>query len=93
MGTTVSHGTVSALHRSGLHLSGYQDFIQTDASLNPGSSGGPIVNLRGELVGIAAATTSPTGSNIGIGFGIPVNRIREVVNRTLDSAAHDEYFD
>ncbi len=84
MGATVSHGIVSALHRSGLHLSGYQDFIQTDASLNPGNSGGPIVNLRGELVGIAAAITSPTtGSNIGIGFAVPVNKVHEFVDRVM----------
>jgi S1-C subfamily serine protease len=82
-GTTITHGIVSALHRSDLHFSGYQDFIQTDASLNPGSSGGPIVNLRGELVGIAAAITSPTGSNIGIGFAVPVNKVRELVDRAV----------
>ena len=80
IGTTVSHGIVSALHRSGLHLSGYQDFIQTDASLNPGNSGGAIVNLRGELIGITAAIASPTGSNIGIGFAVPVNKVRELVD-------------
>ena len=74
---------MSALHRSDLHFSGYQDFIQTDASLNPGNSGGPIVNLRGELVGIAAAITSPTGSNIGIGFAVPVNKVRELVDRAV----------
>ena len=81
-GTTVSHGIVSALHRSGLDLRGRQDFIQTDASLNPGSSGGPLVNLRGEVVGIATAITGPTGSNVGIGFAIPINRVREVIDRT-----------
>jgi serine protease DegQ len=85
MGTAVSYGIVSALHRSGLHIEGYQDFIQTDASLNPGSSGGPLVNLRGELVGIAAAITSPTGSNVGVGFGIPVNKVREAVDRAVRS--------
>jgi len=83
MGTTVSHGIVSALHRSGLHLSGYQDFIQTDASLNPGSSGGPLVNLRGELVGITSAITTPTGSSAGIGFAIPANRVRETIDRAV----------
>jgi serine protease DegQ len=82
-GTAVSHGIVSALHRSGLHFEGYQDFIQTDAPLNPGNSGGPLVNLRGELVGIAAAITSPTGSNVGVGFGIPVNRVRYTVERAV----------
>jgi S1-C subfamily serine protease len=81
MGTTVSHGIVSALHRSGLHLSGAQDFIQTDASLNPGNSGGPLINLRGELVGIVTAITAPTAGNVGIGFAIPVNRVREIVDR------------
>jgi serine protease DegQ len=85
-GTAVSHGIISALHRSGLHFEGHQDFIQTDASLNPGNSGGPLVNLRGELVGIAAAITSPTGSNVGVGFGIPVNKVREVVDRALRNA-------
>jgi S1-C subfamily serine protease len=86
MGTAVSHGIVSALHRSGLHIGGYQDFIQTDASLNPGNSGGPLVNLRGELVGIAAAITSPTGSSVGVGFGIPVNKVREAVDRALKNS-------
>ncbi|WP_291571470.1 trypsin-like peptidase domain-containing protein [Bradyrhizobium sp.] len=86
MGITVSHGIVSALHRSGLHLGGYQDFIQTDASLNPGSSGGPLLNLRGELVGITTAITAPTGSNVGIGFAIPVNRVREAVSRAAKYA-------
>jgi serine protease DegQ len=66
MGTTVSHGIVSALHRSGLHLRGYQDFIQTDAPLNPGSSGGPLVNLRGDLVGITTAITARPGAMSGL---------------------------
>src|SRR5665213_700470 len=83
VGTTVSHGIVSGLHRSGLHLGGYQDFIQTDASLNPGSSGGALVNLRGELVGIATAITSPAGINVGIGFAIPANKVREAIDRAL----------
>ena len=83
MGTTVSHGMVSALHRSGLHLGGYQDFIQTDASLNPGNSGGPLVSLRGEIIGIATAITAPSGSNVGIGFAIPVNKVREAVDRAV----------
>lgn len=83
MGTTVSHGIVSALHRSGLRISGDQDFIQTDAPLNPGNSGGPLVNLRGELVGIATAITGPTGSNVGIGFAIPANRARVAIDRAV----------
>jgi S1-C subfamily serine protease len=86
MGTAVSHGIVSALHCSGLHFGGYQDFIQTDAPLNPGNSGGPLVNLRGQLVGIAAAISSPTGSSVGVGFGIPVNKVREAVDRALSNS-------
>ncbi len=82
-GTTVTRGIASALHRSSLHIEGDQDFIQTDASLNPDNSGGPPVNLRGELVGIATASTSPTGSNVGIGFAIPVNKVREAVDRAV----------
>jgi S1-C subfamily serine protease len=83
MGTPFTHGIVSALHRKGLRIGAYQDFIQTDASLNPGNSGGPIVNLRGEFVGITAAITSLTGSNIGIGFAIPVNKDRELVDQAV----------
>ena len=83
MGTTVTHGIVSALHRKGLRIGGYQDFIQTYASLNPGNSGNPIANLCGELVGITAAITSPTGSSIGIGFAVPVNKVRELVDRAV----------
>jgi len=73
LGQTVTSGIVSALSRSGLGIEGYEDFIQTDASINPGNSGGALVNLRGELVGINTAILSQHGSNIGIGFAIPIN--------------------
>ncbi len=70
-------GIVSALGRTGISPDGgYEDFIQTDASINPGNSGGALVNLRGELVGINSAILSGTGSNIGIGFAIPVNMVK-----------------
>src|SRR5271165_320077 len=78
---TVTAGIVSALGRSGINEDGYQDFIQTDASINPGNSGGALVNLRGELVGINAAILSRSGGNIGIGFAIPVNMVRGVVDQ------------
>jgi serine protease Do/serine protease DegQ len=78
---TVTAGIVSALGRSGINEDGYQDFIQTDASINPGNSGGALVNLRGELVGINAAILSSSGGNIGIGFAIPVNMLRGVVDQ------------
>jgi S1-C subfamily serine protease len=78
MGTTVTHGIVSALHRSYPRLKGYQDFIQTDAAISPGASGGPVVNLRGELVGIITASI---GDNVGMGLAIPSNRVREAIAR------------
>jgi Do/DeqQ family serine protease len=78
---TVTAGIVSALGRSGINPEGYEDFIQTDASINPGNSGGALVNLRGELVGINSAIYSRTGGNIGIGFAIPVNMVKVVVEQ------------
>jgi Do/DeqQ family serine protease len=81
---TVTAGIVSALGRSGISPDGgYEDFIQTDASINPGNSGGALVNLRGELVGINAAILSRTGGNIGIGFAIPVNMVRSVMDQLI----------
>ncbi|MEO8224147.1 MAG: PDZ domain-containing protein, partial [Gammaproteobacteria bacterium] len=62
---------------------GYEDFIQTDASINPGNSGGALVNLRGELVGINSAIFSNSGGNIGIGFAIPVNIAKSIMNQIL----------
>jgi Do/DeqQ family serine protease len=78
---TVTAGIVSALGRSGINPDAYEDFIQTDASINPGNSGGALVNLRGELVGINAAILSRSGGNIGIGFAIPVNMVKSVVDQ------------
>lgn len=83
LGQTVTSGIVSALGRSGLRGLGYQNFIQTDASINPGNSGGGLVNLRGELVGINSAIFSPSGGNVGIGFAIPSNLARNVMNQLI----------
>jgi len=83
IGQTVTLGIVSALRRTGLGIKGYEDFIQTDAPINPGNSGGALINLRGELIGINTAILGPTGGNIGIGFAIPVNMVREVVDQLL----------
>jgi Do/DeqQ family serine protease len=80
---TVTSGIVSALGRTGLGIEGYEDFIQTDASINPGNSGGALVNLRGELVGINSAILGPSGGNIGIGFAIPINMARKVMNQII----------
>src|SRR3990167_421159 len=83
IGQTVTSGIVSALGRSGLSVEGYEDFIQTDASINPGNSGGALVNLRGELIGINSAIIGPAGGNVGIGFAVPSNMARAVMNQIV----------
>ena len=80
---TVTAGIVSALGRTGINPEGYEDFIQTDASITPGNSGGALVNLRGELVGINSAILSGSGGNIGIGFAIPVNMVKGVMDQLI----------
>ncbi|NBX40704.1 MAG: PDZ domain-containing protein, partial [Gammaproteobacteria bacterium] len=84
---SVSSGIVSALGRSGLNPDGYESLIQTDASINPGNSGGALVNLRGELVGINNMILSGSGGNIGIGFAIPVNMARSVMQQLIEFGA------
>src|SRR5438270_796961 len=76
---TVTSGIVSAKGRHNITQGAYDNFIQTDASINPGNSGGPLINLRGEVVGINTAIFSRTGVNIGIGFAIPVNLVKELL--------------
>ena len=83
LGHTVTSGIVSALGRSGINPEGYEDFIQTDASINPGNSGGALVTLDGQLVGINTAILSRTGGNIGIGFAIPSNMMKTVMNQLV----------
>jgi len=83
LGQTVTSGIVSALGRSGLGIEGYEDFIQTDASINPGNSGGALVDLRGNLVGINTAILAPGGGNIGIGFAVPINMARQVMEQLV----------
>jgi Do/DeqQ family serine protease len=84
---TVTSGIVSGLSRTGINPDGYEDFIQTDASINPGNSGGALVNLRGELIGINAEILSSNGGNIGIGFAIPVNMVRSVMEQLVKYGA------
>jgi Do/DeqQ family serine protease len=81
VGQTVTSGIVSALGRTGLGIEDYEDFIQTDASINPGNSGGALVDLQGRLVGINTAILAPGGGNIGIGFAVPINMAREVMEQ------------
>lgn len=76
---TVTMGIVSALGRANVGIADYEDFIQTDAAINPGNSGGAMVNVRGELVGINTAIYSTTGGYQGIGFAIPSNMVKSVM--------------
>ena len=81
---TVTTGVVSALGRSGLGIEGYENFIQTDASINRGNSGGALVNLEGKLIGINTAIIGPAGGNVGIGLAIPSNMARHSVEQILE---------
>jgi serine protease Do len=85
LGQTVTSGLVSALGRTGLGKHGYEDFIQTDAPINPGNSGGALINLNGELVGINTAILSPAGGNVGIGFAVPINMARRVMEQIVET--------
>ena len=82
LGQTVTSGIVSALGRSP-GIEGYEDFIQTDASINPGNSGGPLVDLQGRIVGINTAIVAPSGGNVGIGFAVPINMARQVMDQLI----------
>jgi serine protease Do/serine protease DegQ len=84
LGQTVTSGIVSALGRSGLNIENYEDFIQTDAAINSGNSGGALINLRGELIGINTAILGPNGGNVGIGFAIPSNMVENLVNQIIE---------
>jgi len=80
VGQTVTHGIVSALARTQVGISDYQFFIQTDAAINPGNSGGALVDLTGKLVGINTLIVSGSGGSQGVGFAIPANMVRVVVD-------------
>src|SRR5215203_3427937 len=77
---TVTLGVVSALGRAGVGISQYEDFIQTDAAINPGNSGGALINSHGELIGINTAIFSQSGGYQGVGFAVPSNLVRRVVD-------------
>lgn len=85
---TVTAGVISALNRSlpatSKRDSNYSGLIQTDAAINPGNSGGPLVNLNGEVIGINVALFSTTGGNQGVGFAIPVNTAKRIVNSLIE---------
>ncbi|WP_426358718.1 Do family serine endopeptidase [Pseudocolwellia sp. HL-MZ19] len=84
LGQTVTSGIVSALGRTGLNIENYEDFIQTDAAINSGNSGGALVNLRGELIGINTAILGPSGGNVGIGFAIPSSMVNNLVSQIIE---------
>jgi Do/DeqQ family serine protease len=84
VGQTVTMGIVSAKGRSAMGITDYEDFIQTDAAINPGNSGGALVNMRGELVGINTAILSRTGGYQGIGFAIPTDMARPIMDSLLE---------
>ena len=87
VGQTVTMGIVSAKGRATGGGDSYEDFIQTDAPINQGNSGGALVNTRGELIGINSQILSPSGGNIGIGFAIPSNMAKNVMDQLVTSGA------
>jgi len=82
---TVTAGIVSATGRANVGIADYEDFIQTDAAINPGNSGGPLVNLQGKVVGINTAIASRTGGNLGVGFAIPSQMAKSVMDNLIDN--------
>ncbi|MEZ8094923.1 Do family serine endopeptidase [Photobacterium swingsii] len=84
LGQTVTSGIISALGRSGLNIENFENFIQTDAAINSGNSGGALVNLNGELIGINTAILGPNGGNVGIGFAIPANMVKNLSEQILE---------
>jgi serine protease Do len=83
---TMTVGIISAIGRRPMEAGadiGYTEFIQTDAAINPGNSGGPLCNIRGEVIGINTAISSPTGGNVGIGFAIPINTAKFVMEQII----------
>lgn len=83
IGQTVTMGIISATGRGNLGIEDYEDFIQTDAAINPGNSGGALINPNGQLIGINTAILSRAGGNQGVGFAVPANLARTVMNQLL----------
>ncbi len=83
VGQTVTMGIISAIGRGGFGISGYENFIQTDAAINPGNSGGALIDASGRLVGINTAIVSGSGGFMGVGFAVPVNMARFVMERLI----------
>ncbi|MEQ8268280.1 MAG: Do family serine endopeptidase [Parvibaculum sp.] len=82
LGGSVTAGIVSALNRD-IHAGNYDDFIQTDAAINRGNSGGPLFDMNGRVVGVNSAIISPSGASVGIGFAVPTSTVRPIVDQIL----------
>ena len=87
VGQTVTSGIVSAMGRNQLGINTFENFIQTDAAINPGNSGGALVDTRGHLIGINTAIYSRSGGSMGIGFAIPVNTARDVMESIIKNGS------
>ncbi|QJC29940.1 Do family serine endopeptidase [Enterobacteriaceae endosymbiont of Plateumaris sericea] len=83
LGNTVTTGIISGLGRGGVSTSTYENFIQTDAAMNRGNSGGALINLNGELIGLNTAILSPDGGNVGVGFAIPSNAVASLSHEII----------
>jgi serine protease DegQ len=83
VGQTVTMGIISALGRNNLHINHFENFIQTDAAINFGNSGGALIDTQGNLLGINSAIYSQTGGSVGIGFAIPVSTARSVLDAII----------
>lgn len=84
---TLTVGVISAKGRQDLQITDLEDFIQTDAAINPGNSGGPLLNLDGEVIGINTAIVSKSGGYMGIGFAIPSNMVKNIMNQLIDKGS------
>ncbi|MEI7730155.1 MAG: DegQ family serine endoprotease [Verrucomicrobiota bacterium] len=84
IGQTVTSGIISAMGRGGMGIEEYEDFIQTDASINPGNSGGALIDAEGRLIGINTAILSRSGGNHGVGFAVPCNLARQVMEQLIE---------
>ncbi|KAA3608276.1 MAG: PDZ domain-containing protein [Planctomycetota bacterium] len=92
LANSVTAGILSAKGRNNQGIARFEDFLQTDAAIHPGNSGGPLVNLDGEVIGLNTAISSRTGAGVGIGFAIPINLARQVVDRILSGGKANRGF-
>jgi serine protease DegQ len=87
VGETVTSGIVSAMGRDHVGINTFENFIQTDAAINPGNSGGALIDTRGNLIGINTAIYSNNGGSMGIGFAIPINLVKQVMESIVKSGS------